>query len=72
MFRPTVAIIRFITDLRGSHICVVLTILLPPNELHTQRGRHTLKLQGTVVVSLPIRVANTDGTCNVCDAHNSG
>jgi hypothetical protein len=29
-------------------------------------------LQGTVAVSLPIRVANTDGTCNVCDAHNSG
>jgi hypothetical protein len=31
-----------------------------------------LMLQGTVAVSLPIRVANIDSTCNVCDAHNSG
>jgi hypothetical protein len=31
-----------------------------------------LMLQRTVAVSPPIRVANTDSTCNVCDAHNSG
>jgi len=31
-----------------------------------------LMLYGTVAVSLRIRVANIGGTCNVCDAHNSG
>ena len=55
---------HYLTQLtfKSEHIIVMYILCYDKN----------LMLQGTVAVSLPIRVANIDGTCNVCDAHNSG